>query len=184
MQQKYMRTIRDKANDIDRMVDKLFLFSKLDLGDCPFYPEKLDIGQELHSIVSSGSKDYSEKGLEIHCETVPEDCHVYADPVQLRSAVTNILENSLKYKDEKTVNVTIHCEDLPENLDLIIDMMGLEFRRRLCRNCSMFSIGATLQGTIQTREAGSGLQLPQKYWSTRAVLSMRKIYSRRDCVSS
>lgn len=124
MQQKYMRTIRDKANDIDRMVDKLFLFSKLDLGDCPFYPEKLDIRQELHSIVSSGSKDYSEKGLEIHCKTVPEDCHVYADPVQLRSAVTNILENSLKYKDEKTVNVTIHCEDLPENLDLIIDDDG------------------------------------------------------------
>lgn len=55
---------------------------------------------------------------------MPENCHVYADPVQLRSAVTNILENSLKYKDEKTVNVTIHCEDLPENLDLIIDDDG------------------------------------------------------------
>ena len=27
-QQKYMQTIREKANDIDRMVDKLFLFSK------------------------------------------------------------------------------------------------------------------------------------------------------------
>lgn len=41
MQQKYMKTILAKANDIDRMVDKLFLFSKLDLDDCPFYPQKM-----------------------------------------------------------------------------------------------------------------------------------------------
>ncbi|HCR74082.1 MAG TPA: two-component sensor histidine kinase [Ruminococcus sp.] len=107
MQQKYMKIILAKANDIDRMVDKLFLFSKLDLGDCPFYPEKLNIRQEIFSIVSSNKKEYSEKGLNILCENIPADLKVYADPVQLRSAVTNILENSLKYKDSETVNVTI-----------------------------------------------------------------------------
>ena len=70
MQQKYMKTILAKANDIDRMVDKLFLFSKLDLGDCPFYPEKLNIGQEIRSVVTS--KGISGKG--------------YADSLQRYSA--------------------------------------------------------------------------------------------------
>lgn len=128
MQQKYMKTILAKANDIDKMVDKLFLFSKLDLGDCPFYPEKLNLKQEILSVVSSGEKEYREKGMFIHCEDIPEELQVYADPVQLRSAVTNILENSLKYKDGETVNVTIRCEGnsaiIDKSADVIIDDDG------------------------------------------------------------
>ena len=124
MQQKYMKTILSKANDIDRMVDKLFLFSKLDLGDCPFYPEKLDIGRELDSIVNAGEKEYREKGMTISCEDIHEGLTVYVDPVQLRSAVTNIFENSLKYKDGDTVNVSVRCEEHDSSVDVIIDDNG------------------------------------------------------------
>lgn len=124
MQQKYMKTILSKANDIDRMVDKLFLFSKLDLGDCPFYPEKLKIGQEIFSVISENEKEYSKKGMKIVCDDIPADLQVYADPVQMRNAVTNILENSLKYRDEETVIVKIHCEDSHKSVKLIIDDNG------------------------------------------------------------
>ena len=124
MQQKYMKTILAKANDIDRMVDKLFLFSKLDLGDCPFYPEKLNIGQEIRSVVTSNEKEYREKGMQILCKDIPQDLEVYADTVQLRSAITNILENSLKYKDSETVAVEIYCENSTEDVSVIIDDNG------------------------------------------------------------
>lgn len=124
MQQKYMKTILAKANDIDRMIDKLFLFSKLDLGDCPFYPEKLNVRQEILSVVSSNEKEYCAKGMQIHCEEIPANLQVYAAPVQLRSAVTNILENSLKYKDGETVTVTIRCENSMETVKLIMDDNG------------------------------------------------------------
>lgn len=124
MQQKYMKIILAKANDIDRMVDKLFLFSKLDIGDCPFYPEKLNIGQEIFSVVTSNEKEYREKGMHIHCKDIPQDMEVYADPVQLRSAITNILENSLKYKDSETVTVKIYCENYAEDVSVIIDDNG------------------------------------------------------------
>lgn len=124
MQQKYMITILSKANDIDRMVDKLFLFSKLDLGDCPFYPEKLNIGQEILSVVTSNQKEYQEKGMQILCIDIPQDLEVYADPVQLRNAITNILENSLKYKDSETVAVEIYCENSTEDVSVIIDDNG------------------------------------------------------------
>lgn len=124
MQQKYMKTILAKANDIDRMVDKLFLFSKLDLGDCPFYPEKLNIRQEIQSLIVSNEKEYNEKGMRIHCKEISQDLEVYADPVQLRSAITNILENSLKYKDGKTVTVKISCENSAEYVSVIIEDNG------------------------------------------------------------
>lgn len=124
MQQKYMKTILTKVNDIDRMVDKLFLFSKLDLGDCPFYPEKLNIGQEIRSVITSNEKEYREKGMQIFCKDIPQDMEVYADPVQLRSAIINILENSLKYKDSETVTVKIYCENSAEDVSVIIDDNG------------------------------------------------------------
>lgn len=124
MQQKYMKTILAKANDIDRMVDKLFLFSKLDLGDCPFYPEKLKIGQEILSVVTSNEKEYREKGMQILCKNIPQNLEVYADPVQLHSAITNILENSLKYKDSEAVTVEIYCENSAEDVSVIIEDNG------------------------------------------------------------
>lgn len=124
MQQKYMKTILAKANDIDCMVDKLFLFSKLDLGDFPFYPEKLNIGKEILSVISSNEREYQEKGMQILCKDILDDSQVYADPVQLRSAVTNILENSLKYKNRETVTVTIRCEKSKNSVNIIIDDDG------------------------------------------------------------
>lgn len=115
MQQKYMKIILSKANDIDRMVDKLFLFSKLDIGDCPFYPEKLNIRQEILSVVSSVEKEYHQKGMNIHCEDIPADLYVYADPVQLHNAVTNILENSLKNKEYELLLFLV------TNADMVFD---------------------------------------------------------------
>lgn len=108
-QQKYMRTIREKANDIDRMVDKLFLFSKLDLGDSSFYPEPLPVAETLQSLLAENAEEYAKQGMTIILEPISSDCIVYADPVQFRNAITNLLENSLKYKDAPEVEVHISC---------------------------------------------------------------------------
>ena len=124
MQQKYMQTILKKANDIDSMVDKLFLFSKLDLGDFPFYPEKICLKQSISHLLSSCEKDMADRGMNVHIADIPEELTVYADPVQFENAVTNILENSLKYKDNETVNVNISCEEQSDSVKLVIDDDG------------------------------------------------------------
>lgn len=119
-----MQTILTKANDIDRMVDKLFLFSKLDIGDYPFYPEKIRLKQAVSHLLSSCEKDMSERGMTVHVSDIPEELAVFADPLQLENAMTNILENSLKYKDGETVNVNIRCEEQSDSVNLIIDDDG------------------------------------------------------------
>lgn len=124
MQQKYMQTILAKANAIDQIVDKLFLFSKLDLGDYPFYPEKVSLSQLIPHIISGCEKDMSDRGMTVRTAPIPENLTVYADPVQLENAFTNILENSLKYKDKDTVDVNISCEDLPKSVRITIDDNG------------------------------------------------------------
>lgn len=123
-QQKYMRTIREKANDIDRMVDKLFLFSKLDLGDSPFYPELIPVAEALNSLISENAEAYAKQGMTIILEEIPEACTVYADPVQFRNAITNLLENSLKYKDAPEVQVRIRCTETDSDATIIVSDNG------------------------------------------------------------
>ena len=119
-----MQTIREKANDIDRMVDKLFLFSKLDLGDSPFYPEPISVAEALNSLISENAEAYAKQGMMITLEEIPEACTVYADPVQFRNAITNLLENSLKYKDAPEVQVRIRCTETDSDATIIVSDNG------------------------------------------------------------
>lgn len=122
--QKYMKTILTKANDIDRIVDKLFLFSKLDLGDSPFYPESLSVAETIKSLLSSNADEYAKHGMTITTDDIPPECTVCADPVQFRNAVTNLLENSLKYKDSQEVHVHISCTENERDVTISVEDDG------------------------------------------------------------
>lgn len=122
--QKYMQTIREKANDIDRMVDKLFLFSKLDLGDNPFYPEPIPVAEALHSLIAANAEAYAKEGMTVTVDAIPADCVVCADPVQFRNAITNLLENSLKYKDAPEVLVHIGCTETASDATISVTDNG------------------------------------------------------------
>lgn len=110
-QKNYMQMIKTKAEDIDHMVSELFLFSKMDMGEYPYNPERLNLAQELSSYASATSEEYLSKGLVILQSVMPPKCIVIADPLQLRRILSNILENSLKYKDNEQVTVTIELEE-------------------------------------------------------------------------
>jgi signal transduction histidine kinase len=109
-QKAYLQMIKTKTDEIDRMVTKLFLFSKMDMGDYPHYPEILNLEQEITSLVHATAEEYGSKGLDVKIEKLAENVEIFADPVQLRSVFSNILENSLKYKDKEQGSVSIRSK--------------------------------------------------------------------------
>jgi signal transduction histidine kinase len=102
--------IKTKTEEIDRMVSKLFLFSKMDMGDYPHSPEILNLEQEITSLVHAIAEEYASKGLNVKVKELAKDVEIYADPVQMRSVFSNILENSLKYKDKEQGSVSIRSK--------------------------------------------------------------------------
>ncbi len=94
----YLTIIRDKTRDIQGLVNKLFLFSRMDLGRNEDHPEPVSLSEELTALHRVLAPEYGEKGLTIHLE-VPEKapCRVLADPETLRRVAVNIVENSAKY---------------------------------------------------------------------------------------
>ena len=93
----YLTIIRDKARDLQGLVNKLFLFSRMDLGR-----------NELTLLTETIAPEYAEKGMEIDFEAAAEG-RVLADPETLQRIVSNIAENSCKY-GAKTLNIALREE--------------------------------------------------------------------------
>lgn len=109
VQKRYLNTIKNKTDDLEHIVNKLFLFSKLDIGEFPLYLEKIDIAKELSSMINTVSDEYEKKGLSIKLTQNIQHVYVNVDIVQLRNAVINVLENSVKYKDKEHGQMKITC---------------------------------------------------------------------------
>ena len=102
----YLETIKTKTIDIDQMVAKIFLFSKMEIGESLDHPEVLNLAEEIKNFIHAFSLEYKEKGLEITVQNL-SSVAVFADPNSLRRILVNILDNSLKYKDKVVGHVTI-----------------------------------------------------------------------------
>lgn len=94
----YLTTIRDKARELQALVNKLFLFSRMDLGHNEDHPEPVSLREELTLLCDTLAPEYAEKGMAL-AFSAPEDVpgRVLADPDTLQRIVSNIAENSCKY---------------------------------------------------------------------------------------
>ena len=94
----YLTIIRDKTRDLQGLVNKLFLFSRMDLGQNEDHPEPVSIHEELDQLHKVLAPEYAHKDMDI-TYAFPQDpqSRVMADPDTLHRIVTNIAENSCKY---------------------------------------------------------------------------------------
>ena len=98
----YLEVIHTKSIDLDRLIDDLFLFSKLDLKRLPFdfkeVPARLffcDSGEEI-------KMDIEKQGFVINFENdLSESTLIRVDQQQFRRVIMNIINNAVKYSLEK-----------------------------------------------------------------------------------
>ena len=125
MQEKYLDTIQKKTEDIEYIINQLFLFSKMDIGDFPINLETVDIGKELEKMTEGFAYEYREKGLAILLEKNVEKTLVSIDIVQFRNVVQNILDNSAKYCNKEDIITEIICTKDDENVFISIKDNGV-----------------------------------------------------------
>lgn len=108
--ERYLQTIYTKANDMDHLIDELFLFSKLDLHSVPFEFEKVDLQSYLADVIEEIQFDLEKNGVEISLFVEHgRSFEGLVDREQLKRVISNIINNSLKFMDidEKRIEVYV-----------------------------------------------------------------------------
>lgn len=122
-QQRYLRTIKQKAEELEQIVSQLFLFSKMELGEYVEHPCLVKLDEAIRRMVEGIQEEYKEKGLEITMEL--EAVTVWADSVQLERVIGNILGNSLKYKKKEIGHAHIKLEETGQTCRLSVSDDGM-----------------------------------------------------------
>lgn len=123
--EKYIRTIYNKANDMDRLIDELTLYSKIDTNRIPYTFAKINIADYFRDCVEEKSIELEARNIDISFfNYLDDDVIVIADTEQLRRVVNNIIGNSVKYMDKKKGIINIRLKDVGDFVQVEIEDNG------------------------------------------------------------
>ncbi|WP_028552667.1 sensor histidine kinase [Paenibacillus sp. UNC451MF] len=98
---KYIRTISSKAGEMDRLIDELFLYSKLDLKRVPFQFELVRVLAFLRDWTDELQFELEKKGILFEMDIqVKPTTQASIDRDKLKRVISNIMDNCVKYMDK------------------------------------------------------------------------------------
>ncbi|MEG7531542.1 MAG: HAMP domain-containing sensor histidine kinase, partial [Hungatella sp.] len=122
---KYIRTIYNKANDMDRLIDELTFYSKIDTNKIPYTFTKINVAGYFRDCVEEVGLDMESHNIELgYFNYVDEDAVVIADAEQMRRVINNIIGNSVKYLDKKKGIINIRIKDIGDFVQVEIEDNG------------------------------------------------------------
>ena len=122
---KYIRTIYNKANDMDRLIDKLTFYSKIDTNKIPYNFSKINVAEYFGDCVEEVGLDMETRGIELgYFNYVDNDVMIIADAEQMKRVINNIIGNSLKYLDKKKGIINIRIKDDGDFIQIVIEDNG------------------------------------------------------------
>lgn len=125
-QKKYLNIIFNKACHMDRLVEELFLFSKLDTGRFPFKFSIINIESYIEDFYFGIKEEFINRGLDIYYESYidSKDLSAKMDIQQMHRVLVNIMENSCKYKKYDRGKAFIKLNNDNENVIIEIKDNG------------------------------------------------------------
>ena len=122
---KYIRTIYNKANDMDRLINELTFYSKIDTNKIPYTFSKINVANYFRDCVEEVGLELEARGIELgYFKFVDEDVMVIADAEQMKRVINNIIGNSLKYMDKKHGIINIRILDVGDFVQIEIEDNG------------------------------------------------------------
>lgn len=107
---KYIKTIYDKANDMDRLINELTTYSGIDNNRIPYTFRRINVADYFGDCVEEVGLDLESKNIQLNYEALIEpSTQIIADPEQLKRVINNIISNSVKYmnKDKGVIDIRI-----------------------------------------------------------------------------
>ena len=111
MQHKYIEIAYGKSRRLQKLIEDLFGFTKLNCGKIAMHVGQIDIVKLLGQLVEEGYPNFVEKGLSYDLQSNVPAKIINADGILLARLFDNLIGNAIKYgADGKRVLVKIHAE--------------------------------------------------------------------------
>ena len=122
---KYIKTIYNKANDMDRLINELTTYSGIDSNKIPYHFHVLNIADYFQDGVEEVWLDLEQKDIQLnYTNLAPADTCIVADPEQLKKVINNIISNSVKYMGHDKGIIDIRILDEGESVRIEIEDNG------------------------------------------------------------
>ena len=122
---KYIKTIYNKANDMDRLINELTTYSGIDSNKIPYHFHILNISDYFSDCIEEIGLDLESKNIQLnYTNLAPADTCVVADPEQMKKVINNIISNSVKYMGHDNGVISISIIDDNESVKIEIEDNG------------------------------------------------------------
>ena len=122
---RYIKTIYNKANDMDRLINELTFYSKIDTNRIPYNFAKINVSDYFDDCVEDVGLELESKNIELsYFNYVDKDTLVIADAEQIKRVINNIISNSIKYLDKQKGYISIRVRDVGDFIQVEIEDNG------------------------------------------------------------
>lgn len=122
---KYIRTIYNKANDMERLINELTYYSRIDNNRIPYNFHRINVADYFGDCVEEVGMDLEQKNIELNYSNLTSpDTIVIADPEQMKKVINNIISNSVKYLDKPHGVIAIRILDESDSVRIEIEDNG------------------------------------------------------------
>ena len=99
---RYVRTIYNKTNEMDHLINELTFYSKIDTNRIPYTFSKLNVEDYFSDCAEEVGLELETRGIQLcYANYVDKDVLVIADGEQIRRVIHNIISNAIKYMDKQ-----------------------------------------------------------------------------------
>lgn len=155
---RYIKTIYNKANEMDRLINELTLYSKIDTNRVPYDFHRLNVKEFFNDCVEEIGLDLESKGIKlIYSNYVESSTLVIGDPEQLCRVINNIIGNSIKYMDKANGTIDICVVDNSDSIQVEIEDNGKGIAAKDLSN--IFDRFYRTDASRNSSQGGSGIGL-------------------------
>ena len=155
---RYIKTIYNKANDMDRLINELTFYSKIDTNRIPYTFNKINVADYFDDCAEEVCLDLEERNIQFtYINQVDKDTVIIADAEQMKRVINNIIGNSIKYIDKPKGKIELRIKDAGDFIQVELEDNGKGIEPKNLPN--IFDRFYRTDASRNSAQGGSGIGL-------------------------
>ncbi len=123
--ERYIKTIYNKTNEMDHLINELTFYSKIDTNRIPYTFSKLNVEDYFGDCAEEIGLELETRNIElVYANYVEQNVLIIADGEQIRRVIHNIISNAIKYMEKDRKIIQIRVKDVGDFIQVEIEDNG------------------------------------------------------------